>query len=99
MGIDEHGFLGEEIKIITSDISKKYQRHFTFFRELFFIDFLDFLDGVSLVSAPVVSYAGYPCEAQRHLALIGWASLDLVVGDFDYYLGQHHYSPTVFADS
>jgi hypothetical protein len=33
MGINEHGFLGEEIKSITLDISRKYERHFSFLRE------------------------------------------------------------------
>jgi hypothetical protein len=33
MGIDEHGFLGEEIKSIKLDISRKYEKHFSFVRK------------------------------------------------------------------
>ena len=41
MGIDEHGFLGEEIKSIKLDISKRYEKHFKFIRE--FNNFLNTL--------------------------------------------------------
>jgi len=54
-----------------------------FFRELLLIDFFDSLDGVRLVNALVVPYAGYPREPQRHLALVGWAPLNLIVRDFE----------------
>src|SRR4030067_2752294 len=58
-----------------------------FFRELLLIDFFDSLDGVGVFRVFIVPYSGNPCEPERHLALVGRATLNLVIRHFNNNLG------------